>query len=42
MAPYAGDQVFSTLQRIFGTAIGLVYGMRRFGPLPPEVGESRS
>lgn len=32
MAPYAGDQVFSTLQRIFGTAIGLVYGMRMFGP----------
>ena len=31
MAPYAGDQVFSTLQRILGTAIGLVYGMRRFG-----------
>ncbi|KWU42289.1 hypothetical protein RHOSPDRAFT_36164 [Rhodotorula sp. JG-1b] len=27
MAPYAGDQVFSTLQRILGTAIGLVYGM---------------
>ncbi|GAA5877972.1 hypothetical protein JCM3774_004770 [Rhodotorula dairenensis] len=27
MAPYAGDQVFTTIQRIFGTAIGLVYGM---------------
>lgn len=39
MAPYSGDQVFSTLQRIFGTAVGLVYGMRRLGPLPREVVE---
>jgi len=37
LAPHSGDQVLSTLQRVAGTIVGLVYGMRASDPFPrPE------
>lgn len=32
LAPYSGDQFLSTVQRILGTALGLVWGMGESGP----------